>query len=165
MKDLHLIESWTGRNGGLSLRRVSPFLDTLTGCRTRHLKSFRELLDLYRSEYTGYSFRKINTFYQQHMGSQNTLGHTIDTYDLNEDVFWSLEASRLKSFRIPDPLTSAKFSLETEPRFWNQHLAGALPAGCHAWWKYDLKFWKPLIEQCGHQLPANVSGKQGRSAA
>jgi hypothetical protein len=164
LKDLHLIGSWTGRNGGLSLRRVSAHLEVLLNYRHVRRRSLRELLILYHQENKDYSLRNITTFFREHMGIRNTMGHLIDSYDLYEDVFWSMEAPRTKAFRIPDPLTAARFAVETKPRFWSDRLFGDLPAGCHAWFKYDLAFWQPHLEKCGYRLPPQSHGSLLRSA-
>lgn len=69
----------------------------------------------------------------------------------NEDIFWNKVSFRFNWYNIPDGETAAKFSVEVQPRrFCNQY--SKLPFGCHAWWKYDLNFWKPHIENFNHKL-------------
>ena len=32
-----------------------------------------------------------------------------------------------------------------------------LPFGCHAWFRYDLEFWRPHIEAFGHDLELDMT--------
>jgi hypothetical protein len=70
-----------------------------------------------------------------------------------EDQFWSLIPSRnFRWFTLPDVEVAMNFSIEMQPRSvfaMNNH---QLPFGCHAWWKYDLEFWKPHIEKFGYHI-------------
>ena len=51
------------------------------------------------------------------------------------------------------PLEDAwRFAFEFNPRLLYQLSQEELPFGCHAWWKYDLEFWKPYIRSFGYSL-------------
>lgn len=77
----------------------------------------------------------------------------LNSYMGFEDQFWSLVAAKnFKWFNMPEPAEALNFSFEMQPRrlyHLNNH---QLPFGCHAWWKYDLEFWKPHIERFGYRL-------------
>lgn len=77
----------------------------------------------------------------------------LNTYMGFEDQFWSLVAAKnFKWFNLPDPEEALNFSFEMQPRRLYDLNNQRLPFGCHAWWKYDLEFWKPHIEKFGYRL-------------
>jgi hypothetical protein len=43
-------------------------------------------------------------------------------------------------------------SFEVNPSFLYKINNNKLPMGCHAWWRYDLEFWKPFIEEYGYKV-------------
>ncbi|MEJ0081049.1 MAG: DUF5672 family protein [Puia sp.] len=54
--------------------------------------------------------------------------------------------------KIPTPQIALSFSFETIPSHSYILNQSRLPFGCHAWWRYDLGFWKPFIESFGYKL-------------
>lgn len=70
--------------------------------------------------------------------------------DLSEDRFWSKQGGGDLDFVIPPPKVASKFSMEVNPRQLYEQNGHKLPFGCHAWWRYDLDFWKPFIEEFGY---------------
>lgn len=132
-------------NGGLSLRRIQTFIDVLEkgeltydlerlypipahfGLRNLALlKTFICLKNMgiilpYRKIFTGFLF---------------THRHP------NEDIFWGAFARLFSSsFKIPSCEEALKFSVEVNPRRCFEMLGQKLPFGCHAWAKWDRKFW------------------------
>ncbi|MDB4637954.1 hypothetical protein OAL44_00410 [Planctomycetaceae bacterium] len=156
-KDTHNLQNWVGGNGGFSLRRIDACLDILTRCRRHRMKSTSELWTEYRRTKGLLSPRALLGFLVRSLGVNNTLGHLIDHYPWNEDAFWSMEAPKTGCFRVPSPEESAQLSLETHPRFWIEQLEGHLPMGCHAWWRYDLEFWKTHLQEAGYDINGKVS--------
>lgn len=112
-------------NGGFSLRCVKDHL--------RVLLSFKMIKN--KANYSGNTFFLFNKFQG------------------NEDIFWSeIAGENFSWFKIPDWKTAAKFSVEVQPRYFFELNNGVLPFGCHAWWRYDLPFWKPHIEKFGYKI-------------
>lgn len=65
----------------------------------------------------------------------------------SEDLFFSLMGPLSERFTLPDEMTASRFSLELKP---NEYLAsngGQLPMGGHAWWRYNMPFWVPLLRR------------------
>lgn len=62
----------------------------------------------------------------------NRLGVSLDIASIEQAIPFSFEYNPSKLFELND---------------------FQLPTGCHAWYKYDLDFWKPHIEKFGHQIP------------
>ena len=72
---------------------------------------------------------------------------------INEDLFWAeVVPHNFPDFKVPSPQEAIKFSFEVNPGMllaWNNN---ELPFGCHAWWKYDLMFWKTYINNFGYNI-------------
>ena len=67
-------------------------------------------------------------------------------YQYNEDLFWSLEAKRYyPNFKVSPPDIAVSFSFEVGPRYCFEKNNQTLPFGCHAWTKYDRRFWEPYL--------------------
>jgi hypothetical protein len=156
-EDIETLHNWVGGNGRFSLRRIDACLDILTRCRHRRVKSTFTLWTEYRNTNRLLSPRALAGFLARSLGLHNTFGQLIEHYPWNEDAFWTMEAPKTGCFRVPSPEESAHFSLETHPRFWVEQRDGQLPMGCHAWWRYDVEFWKPHLLQAGYDINGKVS--------
>jgi hypothetical protein len=72
---------------------------------------------------------------------------------MNEDVFWSYFAQKtLSDFKTAPIEEAVKFAFEMNPSDMFKMNGNKLPFGCHAWWKYDINFWKPFIESFGYKI-------------
>jgi hypothetical protein len=112
-------------NGGFSLRRVQAFIDVLT--ERNHLDTIK------RKPFNIFHF--MISFFSNPPSKQE-----------NEDLFWSFEAKRyLPSFKIPSPEIAVSFAFEVGPRYCFSRNNNTLPFGCHAWDRYDRKFWEPYL--------------------
>lgn len=77
----------------------------------------------------------------------------LNSYRGFEDQFWCLVAARNFSwFKIPGYKEAINFAIEMQPRRVFDINNHRLPFGCHAWWKYDLDFWRPYIAAYGYKL-------------
>lgn len=67
----------------------------------------------------------------------------------NEDMLFSLEATRLKPMKffikLPTWEQALRFSFEKSPAASYELTNHALPFGCHAWERYDPEFWESYI--------------------
>jgi hypothetical protein len=71
----------------------------------------------------------------------------------NEDAFIAeIITAEIKDFKIAPVEEAMQFSFEVKPEYLYHMNQNRLPMGCHAWWKYDLGFWKPYIEAEGYML-------------
>jgi len=136
-------------NGGLSLRCVADHL--------RVLLSFKRIREKRKIEKNNNTLKEQILFFVKEYFSGNTF-FLFNDFEGNEDIFWSNIAGKQFSwFKIPDWRIAAQFSIEVQPKYFfelNNHI---LPFGCHAWWRYDLSFWKPHIEKFGYQLPEIIN--------
>jgi hypothetical protein len=72
---------------------------------------------------------------------------------LNEDwVIAELIARRTPGFKLAPIKEAMQFSFEVKPEALFELNNHQLPTGCHAWWRYNLPFWKPFIEKFGYKL-------------
>lgn len=74
----------------------------------------------------------------------------LNAFPSNEDVFFS--SSDSNSFRVATREDALKFSFAMEVRRCYQLNHYKLPFGCHAWFKYDLDFWRSKLIEFGHDL-------------
>jgi len=72
---------------------------------------------------------------------------------LSEDRLISEVMTRgMEKFKLAPVAEAIKFSFEMNPQLLYKMNGNKLPMGCHAWWLYDLEFWKPFIENYGYKL-------------
>ena len=72
---------------------------------------------------------------------------------INEDAFIAqIIAKKIKDFKIAPIKEAIQFGFETKPKYLYKINENRLPMGCHAWWKYNLEFWKPFIENFGYKI-------------
>lgn len=74
----------------------------------------------------------------------------FNKFKINEDVYFA--ASNGENFFVATEDIALKFSFEEEVRECYRLNNNSPPFGCHAWAKYDLKFWKPYIESNGYHI-------------
>tara|TARA_R110002096_G_scaffold412195_3_gene612635 strand:+ start:3689 stop:4510 length:822 start_codon:yes stop_codon:yes gene_type:complete len=133
-------------NSGFSLRNVRTFK--------------RAISKVYLKESTCYYFGKMNriTIKLSHLLNRflinfrenNTIQNAVH---LNEDAFISqIIAVRVRGFKIATIKDAFQFSFELKPKTLYQMNDNKLPMGCHAWWKYNLEFWKPFIQKFGYKI-------------
>jgi hypothetical protein len=133
-------------NGGLSLRNIEDTLQVL-----RSSKRFFSLRRYFSREGRGYNpvywaMGLFRFFYR------NKFNEAYKNAIYNEDTLFSVAGEKFDFFKIPTPQEALQFGFEEQPRKMFAMNKSELPFGCHAWWKYDLVFFKPFIEDCGHEL-------------
>lgn len=67
----------------------------------------------------------------------------------SEDLFFAFMGMVSDRYRIPNQAIASRFSLELEPEKYFAINDGAIPTGCHAWWKHDFNFWKKILSRIG----------------
>lgn len=140
-----------GGNGGLSLRRVADCLDVLRyrGNLYRALRHMERITlphQRWRAE-----LRACRSFFAK--------ASSLTGLDLFEDLFWSFVAPEINSaFSVAPFSVSAKFAVETEPRFFCDQ-SDILPLGCHGYRRHDPIFWERLW-----RLKPDLVGPYGEQA-
>jgi len=131
-------------NGGFCLRNTRSCYDAVT--------SFRKLKFVKTYTDDNRSFLRNAYRYLKH---QQLFIYSLYPFQplINEDRFWAEEIPAVfPYFKVPQPEISAGFSWEVNPSVLLEMNADQLPFGCHAWWRYDLEFFKPYIKSYGYEL-------------
>src|SRR5690606_24202321 len=92
--------------------------------------------------------------YLGHINKKIGLNYSVEKYSNEpEDMFICFKLKRkFPSLQIAPLEEGWSFSFEFNPRLLYQLNKEQLPFGCHAWWRYDLEFWKPYIQSFGYTL-------------
>lgn len=123
-------------NGGFALRRVRSFLSVIESSKHPWRAIKNELTSsIKEARYEGLFARLYDLW-------RNTLQRT----DMIEDRFWSFKAKNYyPAFKVASVEEGLKFAFEVGPRYCFQRNNNQLPFGCHAWARYDRKFWEPYL--------------------
>lgn len=63
-------------------------------------------------------------------------------FNANEDIFWGVHAKQFDPlFKVAGVDDALRFAFESNPRSSFEKIGKRLPFGCHAWAKYDRKFF------------------------
>jgi len=155
--DADFVDAPTVGNGGFSLRKVESFLRVINS------EHFDAELQRYQGALNGEEVPRPpaarSLTIPERVGGRiarlASRGATAPTprssesspfYGINEDYFWSFKATKYwPDFRIAPVADALRFSFEVEPRRCYALNHFQLPFGCHAWNRYDRKFWEPFL--------------------
>lgn len=141
-------------NGGFSLRNVKSALRILRSF--SYIRKPGELIEQFRNDGESGPIKRIGRLARD-LTVTNCTFSLFNNYTSYEDHFWGGVADRnCDWYRVPDPDEALKFSMEVQPKSLYERNGCELPFGCHAWWRYDLEFWRPFIEKEGHVIPAST---------
>lgn len=142
---------WTCGNGGLSLRRISKFIE-VTNPRTpiqQEKNIVKSMLDAMLGRNNMAQYRKRHAYLWE------------DTY-----FCYGLDGTPHEMYR-PTPEEAAKFSFECSPKYLYSLIGSKLPFGCHAWRKFQYEdFWTKYINTKKNKISIvtinynNLSGLQ-----
>lgn len=145
-------------NGGFSLRKVSKFLEVLDHPDVR-IETPRDIWVRLGRQHAGGRLFFSRMLLPYTWIFKNTLRTSNPPAFLQEDMFWAWYAHRLCEFRAATSDEALAFSWECQPRRLCAMLGESLPFGCHAWWKYDLGFWRPHLMNLGYSWEGTPDGK------
>lgn len=135
-------------NSGFSLRRVDKCLRSLYSF--SYIYAPKNILNHWLS--VGRPIRGAMAWAKNSTIKNNTFS-LFNNFLGQEDYFWGKHVNQnFDWFRIPPEREAWKFSFEVNPNVLFEKNDCQLPFGCHAWWKYDLDFWRPHIESFGYIL-------------
>lgn len=141
---------WQTGNGGLSLRNPKTFLKILK--KRGPVKGLNSIVKEYQHLNATQKLLKSPVVALKLLGIRNNISYYVEKFHQNEDTFWSSFASKYCNLSVPGPEEALKFSFECAPLRLYKMNSNNLPFGCHAWWRYDLDFWKPFIKASGYDL-------------
>lgn len=131
-------------NSGFSLRRVEPVKKIIS-------KMYLFAIS-HNARPVGLTGRiKLFIFKMLSLTGEN---YSIQRFQsLFEDHFLcEVAVKKNPDFRIAPIAEAMQFAFETKPEILYELNGEQLPMGCHAWWRYNLEFWKPHIERFGYTL-------------
>lgn len=133
-------------NGGFSLRKVKDCINVLNSN-----KKIYSLLDLIRKKNKKNAKSIISALIMYFKLPSFKECYNKDDV-VNEDYIFFLASKRLNFFKLPKADIALKFSFEIHPKKLYELNNKKLAFGCHAWWKYDLEFYKQFINESGYDL-------------
>jgi hypothetical protein len=147
------VEGATVGNGGFSLRKVESFLRvTEAPGFSAELEKYRDALDAAKPWHARLprlprkAWRRLRLSTASGRDILSAGAHVPPGERLNEDCFWSFKATQYDpDFKIASVADALRFSFELNPRRCFELNGRQLPFGCHAWNKYDRKFWEPFL--------------------
>jgi hypothetical protein len=141
-------------NSGFSLRRISAIKEGI-----RHIHLFAPRYETVKKQVFFQKYKSAimdvilaisslrSLFYRENRSIQDA------DFMIEEDtVIVNQMPARLKNFKLAPIDDAYKFSFEVGPEVLFNLNQNCLPTGCHAWWRYNLNFWKPYIENFGYRL-------------
>lgn len=142
----------TGGNGGFSLRKVHTHLKVLHSFSYINPPGENWKKRMSGNLTAGKYLKEICGFFLDCTVRNNTYW-LLNSFKGFEDQFWCLVAEKnFNWFTIPNYSEAIGFAIEMQPERVFGLNNQRLPFGCHAWWKYDLDFWKPYIRDYGYEL-------------
>lgn len=141
-------------NSGFSLRRIAAIQNGIRHIYYSDPTRFRAIKNtrlLQRSKRVIYKqLNRIEAFISKFSDENKSLQKASF---LSEDrVISEFMTRSIKDFNLASADDACKFSFEVNPDILLAMNNNKLPMGCHAWWLYDLAFWRPYIESYGHKL-------------
>jgi hypothetical protein len=141
-------------NGGLSLRKVKDMLAIFEDQkRLRSVPVFRlgflawrmTLFRLYDRfpvwQWPLLFLKRVILFVRMSLGWHNTLDYFIGIGIQEDHVLGIYVPHVFPWFRLPPMEEAAEFAIEANPRRTREYYGIKRPFGCHAWEKFDRKFW------------------------
>lgn len=127
----------SGGNGGFSLRNIQKTIKILDIAEKSAARTSKNLLK-----------RRLWFLLAVLTGKAHNIwlnAPAID-YPFYEDGFWALEAPKYDpTYKVAPFKTALKFAFEKYPEKSFRINNKKLPFGCHAWERYDKKFWEPFL--------------------
>jgi len=133
-------------NSGFSLRRIDTIKKILKSYFFKNPLTYERGNTMLVKAYIRFPYEWLRNRFNEN--------YTIQKFcQINEDQFFcDIVPKRYKDFKIAPIRDAISFSFEANPRQLFELNGNNLPMGCHAWWRYDLQFWKPFIEDFGYTI-------------
>lgn len=140
-------------NSGFSLRRIAAMQKELG---TIYYDDPSKWTARSENRYLSYPckmFKSLTTRIVSALSLHTHENSSLQNADLlYEDWIIAELMGKKKDFHLSPISDAMQFSFEVKPEALFELNGNKLPMGCHAWWRYNLPFWKPYIEKFGYQL-------------
>lgn len=133
-------------NGGFSLRKIESFLKVINSPRY-FIEPAKYWEMYYASKPKLEQYINLPKKFLKYLKIFNNAKWEMAKWDsLIEESFWTNRAMHYyPEFKIAPLELALRFSFECVPRYCFEKNNNNLPFGCHAWQKYDRKFWEPYL--------------------
>jgi hypothetical protein len=142
-------------NSGFSLRKIASIKEGIKHVHLMEAAKYKPIKKMaWAHKYKSLFLSVVGVFsYMESLFSRENKSIQNADFTVEEDtVIVNFMSNSIKNFKLA-PITEAyKFSFEVGPDVLFNMNDKHLPTGCHAWWRYNLSFWKPYIENFGYQL-------------
>lgn len=143
----HGMPLWEGKvgNGGFCLKRIDAFLGVLEST-VRAV----DPTEFFKGEWSRNDWRRkvgaVREFVLLQSPKYNSVRWELTRFRRAEEAFWANRAVHFfPEFRIAPLDVALRFGFEAVPSYCYELNNRQLPFGCHAWKKYDEKFWEPFL--------------------
>lgn len=75
----------------------------------------------------------------------------------SEDLFFAILGGLSKNFILPNEIMASQFAVELRPSYYVAVNGGKIPMGGHAWWKYELDFWRQQLPDMNEKLLSKLN--------
>lgn len=134
-------------NGGFSLRRIRFFSDVLSSSDFFY-SSFKYYTTSVRLGIKNLILIRLLALMKSVNIKINYVRFFLFFFSGNEDFFWAFCACFfVKNKNFPSPNEAVGFAFEMDPRRCFSENRHNLPFGCHAWERYDHKFWQDVVSE------------------
>jgi len=132
-------------NSGFSLRKISSFLKVIESCQNSLTVAGANSRTGEPYGWVAANAMKAISFLQKRKSFRGS-PEEMNTYPFNDDTFWANRATHYYAdFKIASLDVALRFAFECVPKYCFEITGHTLPFGCHAWARYDRKFWESYI--------------------
>ena len=135
-------------NGGVSLRRISSFLERFDKPMPMSVFPFY-VKNIRKKKFFSMCLNTVKIFFLLLFSNKTVEYYLLNLTDerINEDTFWSEAlANTPVALKVPDVITAARFCIEKSPSYLFHLIGEELPFSCHAYEKYEFEsFWQDKI--------------------
>jgi len=141
-------------NSGFSLRKIAAIQNGIKHIFYIDPTRFRSIKNTKLLQRSKKAIYKLLNCIEAFIGKFKTENMSIQkaSFLMEDRVISELMTRGIKGFNLAPAEEAYKFSFEVNPDILYEMNNHTLPMGCHAWWLYDLEFWKPYIESYGYEL-------------
>jgi hypothetical protein len=133
-------------NSGFSLRRIPKIRKVLSEIYYKNPAEYNAGRKALLKAYVKYPYRWLRNQFGENYTVQNA-------YHAYEDIFFSeVVPAYFTDFEVAPINEAIKFSFEVKPERLFELNNQELPMGCHAWWRYNLSFWRPIVASYGYSV-------------
>lgn len=139
-----------GMNSGFSIRNVQTCIKVLETINSaKMIWKVYKLLHLHSLVKLAGILKHFNPLWKT--GPNVYFFELMNPNPIHEDYFWTVIVPKLFKFKLAPNVDSIKFSFEEHPSHLYKINGEKLPLGCHAWQKFEVEFWRGILNYNGEK--------------